>query len=139
MLRKILNIKVILALVFTAMVTISFASFSSANPYRNDDKDKDKKKDRSERLSLKDIQRPNPFFSLSSISSSSESQNSLSNIGRFQFLSHEDYSDDQAASSNGVKVNSSIRVTTGNQVVVYPYSYKLKPAPFSLFKTPTGR
>ncbi|HTN37250.1 MAG TPA: hypothetical protein VL053_09260 [Arachidicoccus sp.] len=139
MLRKILNIKVILTLVFTTMVAMSFASFSSTNTYRDDDKDKNKKKDRTEMLSLKNMQRPDAFFSLSSISSSSGDQNSLSNIGRFRFVNPDDYTDNTPVSGSSVKVNSSIRVTTGNQVVVYPYSYKLKPAPFSIFKTPTGR
>lgn len=139
MLRKILNIKVILSLAFSAMVLMSYASFSIANPYRDDDKDKDKKKGNTERLSLKDIQRPDSFFSLSSISSANANNNNLRSFGRFQFMSLDSYSDEQARPSKSVKVQSSIKVTTGNQVVVYPYSYKIKPAPFGLFKTPIGR
>ena len=82
MLGKILNIKVIFTLVFSTMVAMSYASFSNTSAYR-DDKDKDKKKDKTEKLSLKDIQSPDAFFSLSSISSGSGDANSLSNIAGF--------------------------------------------------------
>ncbi|WP_158639374.1 hypothetical protein [Arachidicoccus ginsenosidivorans] len=44
MLGKILNIKVIFTLVFSAMVAMSYASFSNTSAYNRDDKDKDKRK-----------------------------------------------------------------------------------------------
>jgi len=142
MLRKILNIKVIFTLVFSTMVAMSYASFSSTDAYRRDDKDKDKKKDKTEKLSLKDLQSPEPFFSLSSISSGSGDVTSLSSLGKFRFVNPAGGFPEKAQQTNSgssVEVNSNIRVKSGNQVVIYPYSYKLKSSPFSIFKTPMDR
>ena len=142
MLRKILNIKVIFTLVFSTMVAMSYASFSSTDAYNRDDKDKDKKKDKTEKLSLKDLQSPEPFFSLSSISSGSGDVTSLSSLGKFRFVNPAGTFPEKAQQPNAgssVEVNSNIRVKSGNQVVIYPYSYKLKSSPFSIFKTPMDR
>lgn len=130
-------------MVFSTMVAMSFASFSNTNAYRDDDKDKDKKKDRTERLSLKDIQSPASFFSLSSISSGNTDVTSLSSIGKFRFVNPDAFSEPRVSPTPGnksnVEINSSIKVHNGNQVVIYPYSYKLKSSPFSIFKTPIDR
>lgn len=142
MLGKILNIKVIFTLVFSAMVAMSYASFSNTSAYNRDDKDKDKKKDKTEKLSLKDLQSPEPFFSLSSISSGRGDVTSLSSLGKYRFVSPAGTFTEQpkiAPSGKSVEINSSIRVQNGNQVVIYPYSYKLKSSPFSIFKTPMDR
>jgi len=143
MLRKILNIKIIFTMVFSTMVAMSFASFSSTNAYRDDDKDKDKKKDKTEKFSLKDIQSPASFFSLSSISSGNSNGDvtSLSSLGKFRFINPGSFTEPRVNSGNNssVEINSSIKVQNGNQVVIYPYSYKLKSSPFSIFKTPTDR
>ena len=125
-------------MVFSTMVAMSYASFSNTSAYR-DDKDKDKKKDKTEKLSLKDIQSPDAFFSLSSISSGSGDANSLSNIGKFRFINPDSFTEPRANTGNSVEISSSIKIHNGNQVVIYPYSYKLKSSPFSIFKTPTDR
>ena len=142
MLRKILNIKVIFTLLFSGMVAVSFASFSSIDNLRGDDKDKDKKKSQTENLSLKDLQNPDSFFSISSISSGSGDVTSLSSMGKFRFINPGVLPERNVGAvnnSSSVEINSSIKVHNGNQVVIYPYSYKLKPAPFSLFKSPIDR
>ena len=141
MLRKILNIKVIFTLAFSAMVAVSFASFSNTGALRDDDKDKDKKKDKTERLSLKDLQSHESFFSLSNISSGNGDVTSLSSIGKFHFFNPRPFTEPTPNTNNskGVEINSSIKIHNGNQVVIYPYSYKLKSTPFSIFKTPMDR
>ena len=128
-------------MVFSTMVAISFASFSNTNAYRDDDKDKDKKKDKTERLSLKDLQTPESFFSLSNISSGGSDVTSLSSIGKFRFINPGAFTEPRPNTNSGssVEVNSSIKIHNGNQVVIYPYSYKLKSSPFSIFKTPIDR
>lgn len=143
MLRKILNIKIIFTTVFMVMVAASFASFSSTADYRRDDKDKDKKRDKTEKLSLKELQGQDSFFSLSAISSGRVNATSLSSLGKFQFINPAGTFNERpianSGGGSGVEVNSSIKVQNGNQVVIYPYSYKLKSTPFSLFKTPMDR
>lgn len=132
MLKKILHIKLILLLVFIASFGVTFASTMASNAVNDRDKDKDKGK---EALSLKNIQRPSAFFSLSSHLTNVETENVYPSINRIDFLS----APNVEGSDNSVNINSTIRIKTGNSTVVYPYSYKLKPTPFSLFKTPTGR
>lgn len=126
MLRNILNIRLIFTLVFCASVGMAFASFNI------DHRDKDKNKDNSEKFSLKNIQRPASFFSLST-NLIDIGINNLAPLPKFDLNSYSSEND------NGINVNSSIRVKTGNTVVIYPYKYKLKPAPLSIFKTPTAR
>ena len=126
MLKNKLNIRLILTLVFCASVGIAFASFNF------DHRDKDKNRDNTEKFSLKNIQRPASFFSLST-NLLDVGASGLAPLNKFDLNTYNTVDD------NGVSVNSSIRVKTGNTVVIYPYKYKLKPTPLSLFKTPTAR
>lgn len=128
MLRNKLNIRFILTLVFCASVGMAFASFNF-----DDHRDKDKDRDYTEKFSLKNIQRPASFFSLSS-NLIDIGSNNLTPLTKFNFNAYSSEDD-----NNSVSVNSSIRIKSGNTIVIYPYKYKLKSAPLSLFKTPSSR
>ncbi len=128
MLRNKLNIRFILTLVFCASLGMAFASFNI-----DDHRDRDKDKGFTEKFSLKNIQRPASFFSLSS-NLIDIGANNLTPVPKFNFNTYSSEDD-----NNSVSVNSSIRVKTGNTIVIYPYKYKLKSAPLSIFKTPSSR
>lgn len=131
MMKMRIHTGVLVILAFFACTTVCFASFGS-----NDNrKDRDKGKTKTESFSLKNFQRPSSFFSLSNtLSSSLNDDNNELLLNRFDYNSF--LSEDN---SNGVDVKSTIRVKSGNREVIYPFNYRLKSAPLSLFKTPTAR
>ncbi|WP_156522566.1 hypothetical protein [Arachidicoccus ginsenosidimutans] len=130
--------KSILTLAFCACFGIAFASFNiGSNEAFDKRKDKDKDKIKLEKYSLKNIRRPASFFSLSSLSNVNRdtysSQPSFLN-GSFQL---NPVSEENVDNSSDIYVNSTMRLKAGNSVVIYPYTYKVKPAPLGMFKTPT--
>lgn len=125
-------------LAFCASFGMAFASFSVTSVNFDKIRDKEKGKVRVEKYSLKNIHRPISFFSLSSLGEPSKlcDNKMLLMNNSFQLNGVPD-ENKEASDASDMDVNSTIRLKTGNSVVIYPFSYKVKATPFGLFKAPT--